>query len=782
MSKFLKRTRQFQEDHIGSGNEVDTGYYCFTGSVSDTDSTEADTNEFLGLLFKTGVGGIAASELNEDFVPLGSYLSLNTGYEKEHDSLAGINVITTGRYEVLATGGYAGTRITKSFLNTYLENPPYAPNFKAKYDNLINPQVADADSLEWTNALHEFNYAIKQFCEMPMTSTRLPTGWTFTPNVDESSGEAIAYRILGEQVAVREPAHGQQVAYDYYVAEKGGAGLSIGVEQKYQSFSKKQLSEVWVNETPLADWPVLTTDKNAAREQELDVSEALIGAGLSRSVSLSMDGGTTTATLLDTFDLIDQERADDLDQRGIHSVMTNLGLLRPSAAAHTRILGPLVVPRRDFLPKGQVLTRTNIVDLRRFGTTKVWVNTTNIYWHGVPMMNGLGEMQRTITRGHKFNFSKGITVNLGATNGYDLAVGPSYEYSNTLKASTIRGEEGSSNATKGWKLVKKAEPELAPKSAGMQFLGAMATGFPSLGNLGGMFINICTPSFWADATDPDKGNNQENTLTANSFFLGEYLGPAMTISFNDAIPSDMSDDLMQTKTIGPTFAFHRGNIETVQESADGQVVLKTKWNNDDITESRVFVNAESNECIEQKKSDANYTNYQSDTLARVINATDQAFIGVSGTQAAVITNWEFAGVKIEFDKPDLELELRLDLADSERELGILDLETGYLPTGNSELQAHVVQLQTEIDAIKTENRAYVNNSKIELAAASLKQSGVTALETKLNQARAQLNQVKTDLKHTKAAVKESDAAAVDALTYGTGCRAALIANNADPGV
>ena len=56
MPSFLKRTPQFQEDHIGAGNEVDTGYYCFTGSLSDTDSTEADTNEFLGLLFKTGVG------------------------------------------------------------------------------------------------------------------------------------------------------------------------------------------------------------------------------------------------------------------------------------------------------------------------------------------------------------------------------------------------------------------------------------------------------------------------------------------------------------------------------------------------------------------------------------------------------------------------------------------------------------------------------------------------------------------------------------------------------
>ena len=214
-------------------------------------------------------------------------------------------------------------------------------------------------------------------------------------------------------------------------------------------------------------------------------------------------------------------------------------------------------------------------------------------------MNGLGDMQRTIIRGHKFNFSKGITVNLGATNGYDLAVGPSYEYSNTLKASTI------SDPIKGWTLEKTADPELAPKSAGMQFLGTMGAGFPSMGNLAGMFITICTPSFWADVTDPDAGNNQENSLTANSFFTGEYLGPAMSISFDDVIPSDMSDDLMQAKTIGPTFAFHGGNIETVQESADGQVVLKSKWKNNDITESRVFVNAESNECIEQKISDAN---------------------------------------------------------------------------------------------------------------------------------------------------------------------------------
>ena len=780
MSKFLKRTRQFQKDHSGSGNEVDTGYYCFTGSVSDTDSTEADTNEFLGLLFKTGVGGIAASELNEDFVPLGSYLSLNTGYEKEHDSLVGINAITTGRYEVLATGGYVGTRITKSFLKTYLENPSYAPNFKAKYDNLINPQVADAESLEWTDALHEFNYAIKQFCEMPMTSTKLPSDWTFTPNVDESSGEAIAYRTLGEQVVVREPAHGQKVAYDYYVAEKGGAGLAIGVEQRYQSFAEKQITEVWGHETTLPDWPVLTIDKAADDEKKVDVSEALIHAGLSRSVSLPLDGGATTATLLDVLDLIDQERADDLEQRGIHSVMTTGGLLRPPAAVNQRILGPLEVPRSDFLPKGQVLTRTNIIDLRKFQVTEVWVNTTNIYWHGVPMMNDLGEMQRTLDRGHKFNFSKGITVNLGATNGYDLAVGPSYEYSNTLKASTIRGGKP---GAKGWKLAKKEDPELAPRSGGMQFIATMGAGFPSVGNLGGMFINLCTPSFWADVSDPNNGNYKtRESLTANSFFTGGYTGPAMSISFNDAIQSDMSDDLMQAKTIGPTFAFHRGNIETVQESADGQVVLKSKWKNNDITESRVFVNAESNESIEQKISDANYTNYQSDTLAAITNKADHSFIGVSGTQASVITNWEFALAKVEFDKPDLELELRLDLADSEREYGVLDLETGYLPVGNSELQAHVAQLQTEINAIKTKNQTYLNMSQAKLAAASLKKSGITELNTKLNQARAQLNQVKTDLKHTKAAVTESELAAIDAFTYGTGCRAALIANNADPGV
>lgn len=778
MSSFLKRTPQFQEDHIGSGNEVDTGYYCFSGSLSDTDSTEADTNEFLGLLFKTGVGGTAASGLNEDFVPLGSYLSLNTGYEKEHESLAGYNTITTGRYEALATGGYAETQITKSFLETYLGNPSYAPNFKAKYDNLINPQVADAESLDWTKDVLEFNYAIKQFCEMPMTSTKLSSGWTFTPNVDESSGEAIAFRIVGDQVTVREPAHDQQVAYDYYVAEKGGAGLSVGVSSIYYSFDVKQKSEVWGVETTLSDWPVLTTDKDADSEEEVDVSDALIAAGLSRPVSLSLADGSTSVTLISPYEILYQERADDLEQRGIETVLTSEGVLRPSVAVNKMILEWTAVPVLNFLPKDQVLTRTNIYDLQRFGTTKVWVNTTNIYWDGVPMMNSLGEMQRTMTRGHKFNFSKGITVNLGATNGYDLAVGQSYEYSNTLKASTIHA----GSQWRGWTLAKKEDPELAPKSGGMQFLGVMGAGFPSMGNLGGMVMNLFSPSFWADVTDPDKGNNQENSLTANSFFTGGYTGPAMSVSFNDSIPKDMSDDVMQAKTIGPTFAFHSGNIETVQESADGQVVLKSKWKNDDITESRVFVNAESNECIEQRISDANYTNYQSDTLAAITNTTDHSFIGVSGTQAAIITNWEFAAAKIEFDKPDVELELRLNLADADLEYGVLDLESGYLPTGNSELSSHVAQLQAEIDAIKTKNQTYINMSEAKLAAASLKQSGITALNTKLNEARAQLNQVKTNLKHTNLAVKESEAAAIDALTYGTALHMALIANNADPGV
>jgi hypothetical protein len=797
MSEYLKRDFKFQENHTGSTNEVSTGYYCFTGSLADTDPSVAETNEFLGLLFKTGMGAVAASTLNSDFVPLGSYFALNTGYEKDHSSLVGIAAITTGRYEVLATGGYSSTRITKSYLDSYFADTTSA--FKAKYLSLIYPTTAAAENLEWITAANDFNYAIKKFGEMPMTSSKLSSGWTYSENVDESNGQAITFRTLGERIEVREPKHGEQIAYDYYTAEKGGAGLGIGVTPSYLSFDETPLSSVWSTETTLARWPVLTTDKDSPKETEVDVSYDLIGDGLSRPVSLSLD-----RILVWPGQTLTQERVDDLNERNIdrvytgslpsHFTMSSSGWETPEAALRDGkvVTEAIVVSAGLFLEKGKVLTRINITDLMYASTSKVWICTNYIYWPGVPMMNTIGNMQQNLTRGHKFNFVKGVTVSLGATNGYDLAVGPSYEYTNTYKSEIPQNTEGGQvypyhktyfgTAINGWYIADKENPDLAPKSGGLQFLGAMGRSFPTVGNMFGMFFTICTPSFWKDVRDPDATNNEANTLTTNSFFTGRYSGPSAGVTFEDSVPTRMKADLLQEKTVGPTFSFHSGNIETVEESKDGKVVLKSKWQGPDITESRVFVAAESAEAIEQKDSVSSYTNYQTDTLAAVVKTSDHKFISISGTEAATITDWGLSGVKIDFDKPDIELVFRMDIADFEREYGMIDLETGFLASGNSEMNSHVQQLQAKIDLLKTDNQAYLNKSELKLQAAEVKKAGAVAMKSKLNVLRVQLAKVKTNLKHTKMAVSESEAAAIDASTYAAGCHCALIANNADPGV
>ena len=116
MSKYLNRIPQSEQGETGSGS-IDTGYYVFTGAIADTDTSVAQTNEYLGLLLKTGQGAAGdGSTLGQNWTPLGSYLSLSTGYDKNHTALVGYSIITAGRYEALSTGGYSTTKITKSFL------------------------------------------------------------------------------------------------------------------------------------------------------------------------------------------------------------------------------------------------------------------------------------------------------------------------------------------------------------------------------------------------------------------------------------------------------------------------------------------------------------------------------------------------------------------------------------------------------------------------------------------------------------------------------------------
>ena len=88
---------------------------------------------------------------------------------------------------------------------------------------------------------------------------------------------------------------------------------------------------------------------------DVNVSDALIAAGLSRPVSLSLADGSTSVTLISPYEILYQERADDLEQRGIETVLTSEGVLRPSVAVNKMMLEWTVVPVLNFLPKDQVL-------------------------------------------------------------------------------------------------------------------------------------------------------------------------------------------------------------------------------------------------------------------------------------------------------------------------------------------------------------------------------------------------------------------------------------------
>ena len=888
MSKYLNRIPQSEQGETGSGS-IDTGYYVFTGAIADTDTSVAQTNEYLGLLLKTGQGAAGdGSTLGQNWTPLGSYLSLSTGYDKNHTALVGYSIITAGRYEALSTGGYSTTKITKSFLQNnrdsysvdsisvtnggsgYTSAPSVsfsggegsgasatatisggavtsvtvtsggsgytsAPSVSFsggggsgatvdvslntdiddKYKELINPSAATAE-VDWSTPIDNFNSALLQFGKLEMPSTKLPDGWAYTPNIDESQGDAIAFRHLGERVEVREPSPGEIFAYDYYSEEKGGSGLEIGFHEKYLSFDTTLLRDAWVQDTNLPGWPDLTEDPTKPKEEERAVDSSLIGYGLTRDVDLADD-----FVLLAYYAVLFEDRAKDLEARHVRPFHTwGYGLDGIWARERLTIQDSIgrqngsddysiTASKTKFLKKGHILTALNIKDLIRAGVAKVYVATNWIYWPTVPFAStkkwnaqeyrrwrdevasaGVGSestvSQKNFTRGHMFNFVKGPTINLGATVGYDLNIGPSFEYTNSYRADKV---DEYTDALKnhlgaranGWRISATESPDRAPLSAGMQFLGVMGQSFPTVGNLAGMAIAVCTPSFWDDATDPDRSNNGANDLTASSFVEGDYLGPSSELNFDDWVATNMGEDLLQEKTIGPTYDFHHGNIETIEASADGLVVIKSKWHNDTITESRQFVNFESNESIEQQTNVSSYTTHQEDLVTAFISSTDHRFISVSGVQAAVVDDWELAATKINFDKADLAVELKMFGAYGSLEMGISDRKAGMSFAGVEDIEALAGELRNEVVAMKTENEAYVAKLKTDIAASQIGSKGLHDMHTKLNAVKASLSEIEADVSATHSAATIADASAITANSYVTGASLHILANNHDSG-
>ena len=737
MAKYLIRVAQSDQGETGS-SEIDTGYYVFTGAVADTDASVAQTNEFLGLLLKTGRGAVGNSSTSgEKWTPLGSYLSLSTGYEKEHDALVGHSIMTTGRYEVLATGGNSSTKITKAYLADKI-----ASNLAADtaYKGLIDPPAAASGA--WSIAIDEFNYSLGQFGVVEMPSVKLPDGWTYTSDLDESQGDAIVFRNFGERIEVREPSPGENFAYDYFSEEKGGSGLNIGIQRDYQTFDTTPITSVWGAETHLTGWPDLTEDPNKPSSELLTVDDSLVGRGLASNVgSLSLEKGHILT-------------ASDIAN------LTNDGIVEVSVATNW-IYWPTVP----------------------FGTTANWTKNERNEWAAQVEADGGTEeiiTNTNFTRGHQFNFVKGATINLGATVGYDLNIGPAFEYTNSYKANKAE-EYSSAVANMGWEIKDAETPNRAPMSGGMQFLGVMGASFPTVGNLAGMGLALCTPGFWADATDPDKSNNESNTLTPSSFLSGEYLGPSSELNFDDFVSSNLGNDLLQEKTIGSTYEFHSGNIETIEASADGLVKLKSKWHDNDITESRDYVYSESSETIEQQTSVSSYTTYQEDEIAAFINSTEHNFIRVSGVQAAVVDDWELSGIKVDFDKPDLVVELKMFVAYGELEMGILNLESGVSFQGVDNIEARASELKRDINAIKTDNEAYVTKLKTEIAASQIGTKGLHDMHTKLNAVKASLSEIEADVSATHSAATIADASAITANSYVTGASLHILANNHDSG-
>ena len=734
MPEYLSRTPQSSQGET-EPESVDTGYYVFTGAVVDSD-TSVETNQYLGVLLKTGQGAAGAGVQTEGWTPLGSYLSLSTGYEKEPDDLVGHSIITTGRYEVLSTGGYSTTKLTKPWLAS---KRAASAQIDTKYVSLMDPP-ADAEGA-WSTAIDDFNNALGQFGELEMPSTKLPTGWIYSSNLDESQGEAIALRNMGERVEIREPSNGESFAYDYFSEEKGGSGLEIGIQEKYHSFDQTLLNDVWGNEITVPGWPELTEDPNVKSKESCAVDASLVGRGLASSVdSLSLDKGHVL-TASDITNLIDA---------GVSEV----------ELATNWIYWPTVP----------------------FATSKQWSANSRDEWAESVAASGVDEitMQKTFTRGHVFNFVKGPTINLGATVGYDLNVGPSFEYTNSFLAG--KAEEYTEAVTdSGWQIKGSESPDRAPTSAGMQFLGVMGSSFPTLGNLSGMAIALCTPSFWEDATNADSSNSSDNELTASSFLTGEYLGPSSQLNFDDEVTANLKNDLLQEKTIGPTYEFRSGNIETIEASADGLVTIKSKWLDNDITESRDYVNSESSETIEQQTSVSSYTTYQENEISAFISSTDHKFISVSGVQAAVVDDWELSGIKVDFDKADLAVELKMFGAYASLEMGISDRKAGISFQGVDEIEAFAGDMRNESKAIKTENEAYLLKLNTEIAASKIGTKGLHDMHNKLNAVKASLSEIEADLSATHSAATIADASVITANSYVTGASLHILANNHDSG-